>query len=199
MLETRQPKVAFMLEWSGTGLVLDLGCNDGGIANSIRQGGASVVAADRFAYAREARRKYSLPAVALDANHGLPFRHGAFDGIVISGLLEYLDKPAETLAEARRVLNPGGRLVLIAANRESLHRKFLTWRGHDTSAETCFGRTELRRLLIAAGFDVRLQRSCAYRIESLAGRILYTLEWLLPWYATDFGFVCEAAAHSGTQ
>ena len=168
MVETGQPKVAFILRWCGTGRVLDLGCNDGGIAHRIRQGGANVIAADRWPYAQVASRKYGLPAVALDANQKLPFDDGAFDAVVISGLLEYLDEPSKLLAEARRVVNPSGRLVLVAVNPNSIYHKYMLWRGNSFLYKSTCNLIELRRMLAATGFSVRT--SCRLPYLSLRWR-----------------------------
>ncbi len=40
----------------------------------------------------------------------LPFRDGAFDGVIMQGILAYLADPREAAREAARVLAPGGRL-----------------------------------------------------------------------------------------
>lgn len=193
MVATHQAKVQCILEWSGSGLVLDLGCNDGGIANRIRQGGARVIAADRRPYAQTAHLKYGLLAVGLDANEALPFVNGAFDAVVVSGLLEYLTAPEELLAEARRILNPAGRLVLVAPNRESVGRKYNRWKGLPPSAEARFDMADLRRMLSEAGFAIRTYRGCAYRPRNLRGRIFYVLERLLPKFVTDCAFLCEVS------
>ena len=42
----------------------------------------------------------------------LPFADGAFDAVVASGVLEYVEKPAELMAELHRVLRPKTRLIL---------------------------------------------------------------------------------------
>jgi ubiquinone/menaquinone biosynthesis C-methylase UbiE len=50
------------------------------------------------------------PHVQADA-HDLPFADGAFDVVVCGEVLEHVKSPIGVLAEARRVLRPGGRLV----------------------------------------------------------------------------------------
>ena len=54
----------------------------------------------------------------------------AFDAVVMSNVLEHLPNPIETLQECRRVLKPGGRLISITPNSDSLGRKlFREWIG----------------------------------------------------------------------
>ncbi len=43
----------------------------------------------------------------------LPMLRGSFDLVAIHQVLHYLDDPAEALAEAARVLRPGGRLLIV--------------------------------------------------------------------------------------
>ncbi len=64
---------------------------------------------DRAAALRDLRR---LPAEALPLEGGLPWRDGRFDRVLISLVLSYLRHPEDCLSEARRVLAPGGRLVV---------------------------------------------------------------------------------------
>jgi len=43
----------------------------------------------------------------------LPFAAEAFDGVIIHQVLHFADRPQEPIAEAARVLGPGGRLVVV--------------------------------------------------------------------------------------
>jgi len=49
----------------------------------------------------------------------LPFADGSFDHALVVTTLCFVDSPAQMLAEARRVLKPGGRLVIGFIDRES--------------------------------------------------------------------------------
>ena len=64
-------------------------------------------------------RLVTVPATALRGKPGLPWRDGRFDRIVMSLLLSYLDHPDDALAEARRLLVPGGRLVVSSMRRDA--------------------------------------------------------------------------------
>jgi demethylmenaquinone methyltransferase / 2-methoxy-6-polyprenyl-1,4-benzoquinol methylase len=77
------------------------------------QAGAQVVASD-FAAAMLARGRHKLaaPLVRADAMR-LPFADGAFAGALCGFGLRNLDQPAVGIREARRVLAPGGRLVIL--------------------------------------------------------------------------------------
>ena len=90
---------------------------------------AEVVLGDLAVLARFARgelteaqaggRLVTVPAAALRGKPGLPWPDGRFDRIVMSLLLSYLDHPDDALAEARRLLVPGGRLVVSSMRRDA--------------------------------------------------------------------------------
>jgi SAM-dependent methyltransferase len=60
--------------------------------------------------------------LAQAASHALPFADGSFAAVVCFGLLEHLPRGLQekTLAEALRVLSPGGSLFLVLNNNHSL-------------------------------------------------------------------------------
>ena len=60
------------------------------------------------------------PDVGADVQ-ALPFRDGAFDAIKATELLEHVPDVARALGECRRVLRPGGHLVITAPFLERLH------------------------------------------------------------------------------
>jgi SAM-dependent methyltransferase len=68
--------------------------------------------------ARRARHRTGCRAAVLDVR-ALPFRAGAFDGVLSTSTLDHFDDPADidrSLAELHRVLRPGGVLVLTLDN-----------------------------------------------------------------------------------
>ena len=75
-----------------------------------------------------------------------PFRSGAFDTVLGLSMLTYLPEPGRMLAEAHRVLQPGGLLILEFTQMVPLHDE-----PHDYFRFTRFG---AQYLLDRAGFDV---------------------------------------------
>jgi ubiquinone/menaquinone biosynthesis C-methylase UbiE len=84
---------------------------------------------------------------------GLPFPDASFDRVMASLVLSYLEHPDDALSEIRRVLRPGGRLVLSSMRRDAdASRLFLDLvaRLEATPAEALGGEAERAALLEAA-------------------------------------------------
>ena len=57
--------------------------------------------------------------VPADLDESLPFDEDSFDLVYANFVVEHLKQPERSFAEWRRVLRPGGRLVLLTSNRAS--------------------------------------------------------------------------------
>ena len=95
--------------------ILDVGCGSGPITGALRDRGAIVTGMDSSAKMLElARRRLGGDAdlQAADLGGPLPFRDAEFDDVIVSLVLHYLEDWTAPLAELRRVLTPGGRLIV---------------------------------------------------------------------------------------
>ncbi|MGH2856705.1 MAG: class I SAM-dependent methyltransferase [Solirubrobacteraceae bacterium] len=94
--------------------VLDLGCGTGDLSAALMAAGARVVAVDiAEAALRRARARHPDLELALVPIDGpLPLDDGAFDVVWSSEVIEHVADTARWLSEVRRVLAPGGRLLL---------------------------------------------------------------------------------------
>jgi ubiquinone/menaquinone biosynthesis methyltransferase len=95
--------------------VLDLCAGTLDLSRLAQARGAEVVASDFAQHMLErgrAKLKTSIPLIRADAQR-LPFADGVFSGALCGFGLRNLDDPLAGLREMRRVLAPGGRLVVL--------------------------------------------------------------------------------------
>ena len=96
--------------------ILDVGCGAGPLLESLRDRGAVVTGVEPSAKMLELARRRLGESVALHqaalGGDPLPFRDGAFDDVVACLVLHYLEDWKAPLAEMRRVLVAGGRLIV---------------------------------------------------------------------------------------
>ena len=97
------------------GRILDLATGSGDLALTLRSAcpGALVVGADFCHPMLQVSRRKGLPdLVAADALH-LPFAEGVFDVVTVAFGLRNMASRADALSETRRVLRPGGHLLVL--------------------------------------------------------------------------------------
>ena len=95
--------------------VLDAGCGAGPLFAALRERGAVVSGFDASAgMLEQARRRLGADADlrVADLAEPLPYPDNSFDDVVASLVLHYLRDWEPALAEVRRVLRPGGRLIV---------------------------------------------------------------------------------------
>jgi len=146
-------------------LLLDLACGAGLLAPFVTGKGYRHVGVDLSPTALPQARRHGVDVVRGDVRH-LPFADGAADVVVAGEVLEHVPDLPGTLAEACRVLRPGGALVIdtIAATRWGTFSSITVGervpagppkRLHDPALYV--DRAQLVRL--AAGHGVRLELS----------------------------------------
>jgi SAM-dependent methyltransferase len=99
--------------------VLEVGASALYYAGEIAKRVRRCVAVDYFKgfelQLRDRRFPASLELVRADA-HGLPFRDESFDKVFLSEIFPVLASPDRCIAEAYRVLKPGGRVITVHGN-----------------------------------------------------------------------------------
>jgi SAM-dependent methyltransferase len=114
-------RYAFAARLSRMKRVLDAGCGMGYGSAELARVAASVVGVDISGEAvASARKCYALPRVTFlqGSCASLPFRTASFDLVVAFEVIEHLKEWREFLAEARRMLAPGGQCLISTPNRD---------------------------------------------------------------------------------
>jgi SAM-dependent methyltransferase len=100
--------------------VLEVGPGRGELAErTMRELGAEVVGVDQSPRMVELTRARGVPALVGDVQE-LPFADGRFDCAVAAWMLYHASDVDRAVAELRRVLRPGGRLVAVTNSERSL-------------------------------------------------------------------------------
>lgn len=159
------------------GRVLDIASGDGVLAELLAPHSQEYVCVDASARvvvaASERLRRFGHVQVREGDMHALPFEDGHFDLVVLMHALTYAARPAVAVAEAARVLRPGGRLLLSSLARHE-HRAAVEAYGH---VNLGFTDKELRRFMEKAGLEIattetvtREKRPPHFEVIALIGR-----------------------------
>jgi ArsR family transcriptional regulator len=134
-------------------VVGDLGCGTGQVAEALAPWVRRVIAVDESAAMLQAAKRRVRTLANVEVRRGaleaLPIDDAALDAVTCVLVLHHLPAPERALAEAARVLRPGGRLLLtdmMPHDREAYrHQMGHVWLG--------FSEPELMRYLDDAGFE----------------------------------------------
>ncbi len=120
--ETAAPVLAALSAAPGRA-VLDIGGGTGNYAAAMRAAGYAVTVADRSGQMLAVAAAKGLPVVRADAA-ALPFGDRSADAATMVSMLHQVPRWRKALAEARRVLRPGGVLCLLLYTREHMDSHF---------------------------------------------------------------------------
>ena len=130
----------------------DIGGGTGNYAEALRDDGWDPVVIDREPAMLARAAAKGLETVEADAQR-LPLPDAGFDAVMLVSMLHHVEDPAAALAEAQRVLRPGGHLALMVFTREDTEHSWLSDYFPSTRAwllETHSTRAELLALLPGA-------------------------------------------------
>lgn len=105
------------------GRVLDLGCAFGFATKMLARKGYETVGVDNSSqYIARARHRHPKGEYILSSAESLPLENASFDGVLFLDVLEHVTNEEAVIQEIRRVLKPGGTLILSVP-----HRGLLGW------------------------------------------------------------------------
>ncbi len=168
-------------------IVLDLGSGPGFLVDRLLDRGARVHAADvsERSIARLEKRLQGregwLGARLLDSP-SIPWPDGTFDLVCCLETIEHLTdvECEQTLAEARRVLKPSGKLLVTTPNEEHLEENLTLCPNcgsiyHRMQHLRSWSAADLARALQHAGFDVQFCAGLNFSASIPARQSLYTM------------------------
>jgi SAM-dependent methyltransferase len=139
------------------GHVLDVGCATGSFLVALRSAGWQVQGIEFNPQAADyARRRHGLEVVTGTLADG-HFPDSQYDLVIFWDVLEHVHHPRQTLSEAARITKPGGWLLLVLPNPDSLEARWFGqyWAGWDTPRHLyVYSRDVLRRLLSETGWQM---------------------------------------------
>lgn len=154
------------------GRLLDIGCGNGKYLDFMRSRGWSVVGVDSgpgCAFARE--------ALNLEVYDGHLWEHrfpdNSFEVITLWFVLEHIADPVRLIQECRRILKPGGQIIISTLNTDSFETRFFKryWWHLLAPEHLCqFDENSLRALVRKAGlqtFYLRHEPICCGILGSL--------------------------------
>ena len=190
-------RVQTVFDWvepSDDKVILDVPCGQGFYLNMLRHVSRCRLAGveKHWRVLKKAQQNVgALPGIALhNADiRALPYADRTFDAVIMSEILEHLDDDAVALAEAYRVLKPGGVVAITVP-----HANYpFWWDPINKTLETLFGTHvrhgmfagiwanhvrlyhpgELRAAVVRAGFVVEEERSFTHRCFPFIHNLVY--------------------------
>lgn len=173
-----------------SGLLLELGAGSGFDAAALKSSSYDMILTDISALTLERASKLGSDGIAYIAAEGrkMPFRSGVFDGAYMIATLHHFKNPDEVIDEMRRVLKPGGYLIVgvepnefyfkyVSKFRRTLCRLTHTPENEGSVADaemTGFGYSQWRKFFSSGKWeDVQIRPMWLF-----AGWIHYLLEFL---------------------
>jgi 2-polyprenyl-3-methyl-5-hydroxy-6-metoxy-1,4-benzoquinol methylase len=179
----RIEKVVRALTSEPIGRMLDVGYANGSFADSLVKLGWDCTALDV-----NRRQHDRIKTIQCDLNEGFPVETARFDVVTAGEIIEHMIDEAAFLRECRRVLKPGGRLIVTTPNLSFLANRFLVFFGrmpkfvYEPYHYHCHTKDTLVEMLTRNGFVV--ERVIASHV--LYSRRLHATGWLFERLADRF-------------
>lgn len=163
--------------------LLDLGCGDGLIASILFGPGGVDVGIDPWAeQVRKAARSGAYRWVQRADGHRLPYRDGTFATVFSNSVLEHIPDVSPVVAEAGRVLRPGGRFIFTVPS-DAFHQLLYFYQsrraaGKEACAQAYAAEVDVRLAHyhyhspsewadLLAGSGMALEKACYYIPEAV--------------------------------
>lgn len=163
----------------GAGSVVDAPCGDGALANRLTEAGFHVTGVDIVGPSAPD----GFTFFQADLGAGLPLADVSVDGVVSVEGIEHIEQPFTFVRECRRILRPGGVLLITTPNISSLRsrwRWFLT--GFHNKCKYALDETNpgpLHHINMLSYHEMRyLLHTNGFKIESVLTNRIKPINWL---------------------
>lgn len=109
-MKTHQEETLRFIQRLAPGKLLDAGSGTDALASVLREKGYGVISLDLYSTGKKGR------FVKADLNRPIPFIDAAFDYLLCSESMQYLENHAALMREFARVVRPGGSVVISTPN-----------------------------------------------------------------------------------
>ncbi len=186
--------------------ILEVACGRGALVGWLHEQGAQAYGCDISQTALTQARSNFGGRFLLGDIHSLSFPRGSFDFVVCCETLEHTLDPRGALREIRRVLRPGGKLLLTTPsylNTYGLYRLYLRFRGRPFGThgiqpiDRAFLSPFVARRIHRAGFRIHAMDGLVHYLRPARDRLLWIerrtwLRRLAIYFALHFAVIAEA-------
>ncbi len=149
--------------------VLNVGAGQGSFTRLLEDRGFAVVSTDVTASAIEVLRRSVRGEVMVADFTDLPFPDQSFDAVVAGEVLEHIEDDRRALAEAARIVRPGGVIALSVPAHPEWFGASDRWAGHARR----YTRARLERVIADSGLELRRLRPWGFPVSALYHRAVY--------------------------
>lgn len=143
--------------------VLELGCGPGKYVALLSTLGFNVIGVDPLVFPSWEMIRENTSATLLDSVYAenLPFSSEYFDHAVCLGALLYFESPTKALSELKRVVKPGGKIIIRTVNKDNLYT-LNTGKKLDPASKNLYAMPELIQLIENSGMIVEKNYSFGF-------------------------------------
>ncbi len=185
--------------------VLEVGCGTGHWLAELQAPAGRIFGLDQSAgMLAEARRLAGGLALIQGAAEELPWHSASFDLVFCVNALHHFNRPAAFVAEARRLLRPGGGLVIVGMNPHAGRDEWYLYDYFEGVREADLARFPSAGMMVdwlaATGFDSITWRGAAEHIwASQAGRAVLNDFFLLKTSTSQLTLLPDTAYTAGVH
>ena len=167
--------------------ILDLGCGRGEFLRGFIRCGLNGYGVDQSAIAKSICPDAEILQSDLE-NERLPYNDNSFDAVFSKSVLEHFYFPERLVMEIYRIVKPGGLVITMVPDWESVYKTFY----EDYTHRTPFTTNSLKDIFLINGFDdVKVEK-----FRQLP--FLWSLPWLQP-FCSILAFIAPRSLRSHSK